>query len=354
MRIGGALGSVIRASVLTGYGELVKDLGGDAQSYLSEFNMPLDIGVSDARLLPHPDVARLLEVSAQRLGCVDLGLRLASCQGVDRLGGIALIACNSTSPREAVEAIAKFMPLHSTATQLRLESVAGATCVRLVFDLIDPALSYFAQIHEQTLGNALAMLRMLMGVDAIPQRVLLPHSALSDERCYQQYFACPVEFQSGYCAMEFPSSLLDRLLPSVDPITKRLASSYLGQQFVSTRASLGTQVRKLLRQLLPTGKYQVAVVASHLSLHPRTLQRRLAAENLRFDRLLDIVRRELAAEYLSDTTLTLEQVTGLLGYAEQSTFQHSCRRWFSDTPRNHRCKLTRADLFEGTCSVNPD
>jgi len=345
------VGSVIRASVLTGYSELVESLGGDAASYFSEFNLPKDVVLSDTRLVPHVDVAHLLEVSAQRLQCTDFALRLASHQGVDRLGGIAVIACNSTSPREAVEAVGRFMPLHSPATQLRLQSVGEGLCERLVFNLLDPALSRFTQIHEQALGNALAMLRMLMGQGAAPQRVLLPHGALSEVRHYQDYFACPVEFQSGYCAMEFPSVQLDSQLPSADPVTRRLATSYLEQQFVSSTASLAIQVRELLRQLLPTGKYQVAVVAAHLNLHPRTLQRRLAAESLRFDSLLDVVRRELAAEYLSDASLALGQITGLLGYAEQSTFQRSCRRWFSDTPRNHRRRLTCVNHTDSKCVI---
>lgn len=243
------------------------------------------------------------------------------------------------------------MSLHSPATHLRIESVGAGTIARtidgtfdrLVFDQLDPALCRFRQIHEQTLGNALVMLRMLMGANTAPLRVLLPHGAQSAPADYQEYFSCPVEFLSGYCALEFPAEQLDTPLASADPITKRLATSYLEQQRVSAAASLGTQVRELVRQLLPTGQYQVGVVASQLSLHPRTLQRRLAMEGLRFDSLLDLVRRELAAEYLSNTGLALGQITGLLGYAEQSTFQRACRRWFSDTPRNYRRRLALAN-----------
>ncbi|WP_444904494.1 AraC family transcriptional regulator ligand-binding domain-containing protein [Microbulbifer sp. CnH-101-E] len=337
------MGSLIRASVLTGYSELASEFGGDARTFLTEFSIPEDIVISDSRLLSHLDVARLLELTAERLQCADFALRLAARQGVDRLGGIAVIACNSTSAREAILAVARFMSLHSPAIHLRIESVPGGTFERLVFDQLDPALSCFHQIHEQTLGNALVMLQMLMGANVAPQRVLLPHAALTDPADYFEYFSCPVEFLSGYCAMEYPAEQLDTPLACADPVTKRLAINYLEQQSVSADASLSTQVRELMRQLLPTGQYQVGVVAAHLSLHPRTLQRRLAGEGLRFDALLDLVRREMAAEYLANTELALGQITGLLGYAEQSTFQRACRRWFSDTPRNYRRRLAPAD-----------
>ena len=44
----------------------------------------------------------------------------------------------------------------------------------------------------------------------------------------------------------------------------------------------------------------------------------------------------LAARYLAEPMLHLSQVAGLLGYAEQSTLNRSCRRWFGMTPRQYR------------------
>lgn len=54
--------------------------------------------------------------------------------------------------------------------------------------------------------------------------------------------------------------------------------------------------------------------------------------------VIDRVRREQAARYLGDPRFGLTQVTGLLGYTEQSTLNRSCRRWFGCTPRQYRAR----------------
>jgi len=50
-------------------------------------------------------------------------------------------------------------------------------------------------------------------------------------------------------------------------------------------------------------------------------------------------RRNSAAKYLAEPQLHLAQITALVGYAEQSTFNRSCRRWFGKTPRQYRAEL---------------
>ena len=82
-------------------------------------------------------------------------------------------------------------------------------------------------------------------------------------------------------------------------------------------------------------------IAEQLGLHPRTLQRQLAAEGHRCQDLIDAERRVQATRYLAEPRLQLGQIAGLLGYTEQSTFNRSCRRWFGMTPGDYRAELAR-------------
>ena len=91
--------------------------------------------------------------------------------------------------------------------------------------------------------------------------------------------------------------------------------------------------------MLPTGQCSAEVIADQLAMHPRTLQRRLAAEGVRCQDLIDRERRDQAARYLAEPGLYLSQITGLLGYSEQSALNRSCRRWFGKTPRKYRAGL---------------
>ncbi|MFG2551150.1 helix-turn-helix transcriptional regulator [Streptomyces sp. NPDC048581] len=73
-------------------------------------------------------------------------------------------------------------------------------------------------------------------------------------------------------------------------------------------------------------------VARFLALHPRTLQRRLAEEGAGFDQLRDEALRELAHQYLTESSLSMSHVALALGFSEQSALTRACRRWFGKTP----------------------
>jgi len=87
-----------------------------------------------------------------------------------------------------------------------------------------------------------------------------------------------------------------------------------------------------VQQLLGTTAPQIDSVARLLMIHPRTLQRRLAAEHTSFAAIVDDVRRSEARRYLTTTDLPMSQIASLLGLAEQATLTRCARRWWDSTP----------------------
>ena len=122
--------------------------------------------------------------------------------------------------------------------------------------------------------------------------------------------------------------------------TRRIAAKYLESNYVPRTASLSEHVAELTRRLLPTGQCSVDAIANQLAMHPRSLRRRLVAEGVRCQDLIERERRALAARYLAEPGLHLGQIAGLLGYAEQSTLNRSYRRWFGKTPRQYRADVS--------------
>ena len=97
----------------------------------------------------------------------------------------------------------------------------------------------------------------------------------------------------------------------------------------------------MIRQMLPTGGMEITLIASHLGLHPRTLQRRLADQGTAFLGLVDEVRSTQAERYLRGTEVPLSHLAGLVGYTEQSALTRSCRRWFGMSPSSYRRSTTQ-------------
>jgi len=101
------------------------------------------------------------------------------------------------------------------------------------------------------------------------------------------------------------------------------------------------RVREVVLQQLPGGLPKIRQVAAQLDMSSRTLQRRLGERNLRYQKLLDEVRRELAQQLLENRELRLQEIALYLGFNDQSAFQHAFRRWEGVSPGEYRRNAER-------------
>lgn len=127
-----------------------------------------------------------------------------------------------------------------------------------------------------------------------------------------------------------------------DPVLRR----WLERQAADVLAHLPAdgdvrdQVRSVLSSLLTVGDVRIDTVARRLATTPRTLQRRLSRAGTSFDTLCDEVRKRAAQNYLADSTLTIAEVTYLLGYSEPTAFHRAFKRWHGTTPSAFRARMT--------------
>lgn len=326
------MGHLIRAHALQGYAELVRKLGGEPLELLKRFKIPPALLQEEDSFLPFRTLNSLLETSASELNCPDFGLQLSGRQGLEILGPIAVIARNVGSIRQAFQAIARYLHVHSPALRLSLGQADGAV-MPLTYEIVEPRLPQLRQFNEQSMGVARQILRLLGGPAARPVTMMFTHAPLLPAKVYRDFFGCKVLFGQPHTGFLVSVDLLTRPIATADAATHRLAEQYMAACKSSEDLVLAEQVAHLIRRLLPTGHCSIDLVASHLCLSIRTLQRRLSDEQLHFEQLVDRERRELAARYLAESRLPMNQITGLLGYAEQSALIRACRRWFGATPR---------------------
>lgn len=330
--------TTLRATALQGVVALINELGGDPEALLSPLHIPLDIGEQEDGFLPLGTAAQLLEDCAARFGCAHFGLLLAQRQGLEILGPVAVIARNSDTVLDALYAIHRYLHIHSPAIQVEVLPSADGRCIQLDFLVTEPGLELHHQILDLSLGNTRQILKLLAGSIARPEEIMFGHRRQAAARIYQDFFQCPVTFDQPVTSFRLSMQWLNRRIDAADPLTLQIASRYLEAEFAFREQLLSTRVLQIMRRLMPTGKCTIHGVANHLCLHPRTLQRRLE-EGAVFEDLLEKERRDCANRYLSDTGLQLSQVSGLLGYAEQSAFSRACRRWYGMAPSAYRNQL---------------
>ncbi|OBI92027.1 AraC family transcriptional regulator [Mycobacterium asiaticum] len=328
------MSSLVRATAMRGYPELVRELGGDPLSYLSRFHIPAGIEQEEDAFIPTPAFARMIETTAVELKCPDFGLRLSRIRGLDAVGPVAVILRNCDTVLEAMQASARYSYAHTAGVKIR-SARPTETEVRMIVEQVEPGVPYSLQAYEMSVGLMVRTNRILAGPQT-PVTVSFVHDQLSSDAAYREALGCPVRFGQSWCGIELPSYVLQQRIDHADPEARRIAVKYLEATCLPSTAPLSERVAELARRLLPLGHCSGEVIADRLAVHPRTLQRRLATEGTSCQDVIDRERRTLAAQYLAEPRLRLGQIASLLGYTEQSALNRSCRRWFDKTPRECR------------------
>ncbi len=328
--------SVIRGSALTNYRQLVAELGGDGSKLLAAAGVsPADAG-SYERFVSLPNSLCALEDTAVALNAADFGRRLARRQGIEILGPVGLAARTAATVADAFTILEKFMGAYCPVISARIiDHPVDPMLCRFEFEFLLTPAPPQAQAVELSLGVTLRVLHHFLGGSYRPVSVHLPHQALTAASTYQRYFGCRPYFHEPVGGFVLRTTDMRKSLPK-DHLTHQTAVDYLTGTLVNRTPDSSRLVRILIRQLLPTGEIGLGDIALHLGVHPKALQRRLGAEGATFAELVDQTRREAAERLLSDTELNLDHVSRQLGYAEQSVFTRSCKRWFGTTPSAYR------------------
>ncbi len=337
---------LVRIRSLTGYVPLVLELGGDPFALLDAQHISRDLLGDEEAVVPYASVIRLLETTAIATGRRDFGLLMSRRQGIEILGPLALVVRNAATVREGLASLASHLHIYSPAIALYVEA-EDSRHVRYVIDINVPGVPQRSQAMDLSLAIMNAIVALAAGKDFRADCVMFRHDAEAPDAAYRAVFQCPARFDQGLDALVFHRDYLDRRIDQNDPLLRRTIESYVANVLAARPMDLPGQVEVFVRRLLPTRECTLQTIAGHVSMHCRTLQRRLEEEGKSFAGIVDEIRRDRALLYLAQRQMPLSQVAGLLGYSEQSSFNRACLRWFDVTPLTIRRGLLRARV-EGT------
>lgn len=195
--------------------------------------------------------------------------------------------------------------------------------------------SVFAGVR--VFGNWLAG----MPLPAAP--VSFTHAAPADTREHHRLFGADVSFGAETNCARFDAALLSLPVPNADvslyPVLQQHAEQLLQQKLrAQSDAGIVSQVRASIASNLARDRARLAAIAEDLNLSQRTLQRKLADAGASFQQVLDQTRQELAQGYLLQRDLGLADIAFLLGFQEQSAFNHAFKEWTGESPGVYRDK----------------
>jgi AraC-like DNA-binding protein len=122
------------------------------------------------------------------------------------------------------------------------------------------------------------------------------------------------------------------------PATVRILSAHaeaLLEKLESSKTTRG-RVESVLLPMLHTGGANMSTVAAKLGTSRQTLFRRLRAEGVTFEQILDELRHSMALHYLREKRVSVNETALLVGFSEPAAFSRAFKRWTGSSPRTER------------------
>ena len=280
---------------------------------------------SAARISPTPEAAFL---AGRRVHITHLGMF-----------GYAVLS--QPNMRAILEFALRYRPL--SAPMIGLKTLETDEALNMIFTpilgvkeespefrfILDFNIAMFANLSQDSLGSQFRVARI--GITA-------QHSAAA--RLIHETFGVEVETGQEQNVLALPRELADAPLVLANPVTaataQKICDSLLEE--LSPQSVLLRRITSLLMQ--KRGEMMdFCTVAQELGLGQRTLRRRLQAEGTTFNEIRNGLRRELAIQYLRDTSMTNEDIAVALGFSDATNFAAAFRKWTDQPPGAYRKRM---------------
>lgn len=108
---------------------------------------------------------------------------------------------------------------------------------------------------------------------------------------------------------------------------------------VKSDKSLEENIQALLIKRIPSGDFGIDEVSKNLNISKRTLQRNLKTLKTSFNEQIKYARQSLVNPLMKDETLTLIDISYLLGYSDPESFSRAFKNWYGKSPSIYREKI---------------
>src|SRR6266404_5688094 len=170
-----------------------------------------------------------------------------------------------------------------------------------------------------------------------PKAIRFTHTEPSYRAEYDRIFAVPLFFGSHMNALLIDEAILNMKLPRTNPYLSEIMSARAEELLKTLESSKTTRgrVENLLIPVLHTGEASMDMIAGKLGVSRQTLFRKLKAEGVTFEQVMDELRHRLALHYLSGRKVSVHETAYLVGFSEPGAFSRAFKRWTGSSPRTY-------------------
>jgi AraC-like DNA-binding protein len=297
-------------------------------------NIKVRLPIDPCVRLPYAKVDRIRAKAVKLSGDEAFGLRSAAVYLPSQLGALGYAWQASLTLRKAFLRLERFVRVINAKAFVRVEDSDGCMVVTLGLDVGSEC--EFAR-DDGALALITRMCRLISGDHFRLQAVNFKHAEPQDIKPYFEFFACQLSFNQADNQLLIPLALADELLAGASPELALLNDQVVMRRLARIdRDDIVARVQAVLMDQLPRGNISDDSVADTLHMSVRTMHRKLTNVNNNFRTLLVEMRRNLAEQYILDNSLTLTEISLLLGFSEPSSFSRAFKSWTGAAPSEAR------------------
>lgn len=246
------------------------------------------------------------------------------------------MAAHAPTVGGALTHVSEYFPLINSAVRLPIDVGTEQITLGVAAPLAPEIL--LRPYTEYILAAVFLRTRLGTKVDYPLECVEFAHPEPESTVVHERIFECEVRFGAEETRLRISREVWDTSIPTADSslltILEEHASILLNHAPKAT--GLVDDVKKAIASELSGGDPSVQHVAKRLAMSPRTLQRRLAEDNVRYRDLLDDMRQGAAKAYLSQPDISISETAYLLGFADVGSLNRAFKRWLGCSPREYR------------------
>jgi AraC-like DNA-binding protein len=319
--------------------EILEEVGASYDEILREADLPVLAIEDGSALVPTSRIYKFVYLAAKETRMPDLGLRAGSRVDIEPMLPTPEHYWSRPGVFRTLESFINVNLESSTSSDVWIEARSDKERTLELFysgtfDQDNPA---FPMVEQFMVALMVRFARAAAGPGWNPRRVNLRATSVPKKAIRELVGEAEVKCAQTRTSLLFPSrGLVGRVEPFPEP------DSYVWQRHREALEKwkqgddLTASLRLVLGAYLPDGSPGISLAAKLAGTTVRTLQRRLAGQNMTYSQLLDELRHDLAIYLLRDPKREAADISRELGYRDPAIFTRAFRRWTGQTPSRYR------------------
>ncbi len=300
-----------------------------------------DLADQDGRI-PFERYVALMRAAKALSGDAALGLHYGERVDIAEVSIIGLIGQASETASEAFQQLNRYVPLI-----IETDNEGAGQRFSIGFDrgglwMVDNrrGADDFPELSESCFAQLVCGPRRADPTYAV-KSVHFTHPAPAHAAEYERVFQAPVVFGAERNAIQMDEAWVGRRVQRLPRYVFGVLTHHADEMLAALESSKSVRgrVEALLMPSLHTGQAGMDCVAAKLGMSRQTLFRKLKAEGVTFEKVLDELRCRMAADYLGARKVSVNETAYLVGFSEPAAFSRAFKRWTGSSPRAVRDQL---------------